>query len=428
MQLVGLLLAFVVILILVGRHVRLGLCLLAGAAVLALASLMSPRDVALAVYHGLTKVEAVELMLDVAVITSLAGILKRFGLMDTMVRSLTVLVGGARLAIMAVPSLIGALSVVGGAALSAPMVDGLGDDLGLGPARKAAVNLFFRHAWFYVAPFAPSLVLASKVSGLPLGRLALQQVPFAVVMLVGGYALFLARAGRSSGPGASGRGAAPAEPAASRDDEGPDYPQGPREAAWPFLRSASPIIVGVILSLEPAGLKLPLYGGIGAGLALALLLSRRHPRCRLWGLPAAWAEIQWNLVLTMGAIMIFGQVLTDSGSSQALVAWLVASGLPAWVMMVVLPATVGYISGVPSIPVGVSFPVLMPLALPGHALGTATVLYSSSFIAYYVSPLHLCQVLTSQYFGVTIPRLYREYWPVVLALVALTGVYVRFAL
>jgi hypothetical protein len=412
MPLVGLLLGFVTILVLVGRRVGIGIALLAGAATLALFSGLTPIEFTTIAWRGLSRRETVELVLDVAVITSLAGVLKRFGLLQTMVQSVTALLGGARLAIMAVPSLIGALPVLGGAILSAPMVDGLGDRLGLTQARKAAVNLVFRHAWFYIAPFAPSVVLAGRLADVPVGQLILRQAPCAAVMLLMGY-LVLLRKLRSTPDTLSDA----MEPAAMTGGF------TPATAAGPLLRSASPIIVGVGLSFGAGPLNLPLYVTIGIGLGLALYLSRGRPGFRLGGLPAAWTSIQWNIVLTMAAVMIFGQVMRESGATAGLVDGLGRSGLPTWVLMLALPAVVGYAAGAPTVTIGVSFPALLPLAPAGHTADVAAVLYCAGFLAYFISPIHLCQVLSSQFFQVTVPRIYREYWPVALALAALTAAY-----
>jgi hypothetical protein len=409
MQLVGLLLAFAAILILVGRRSGIGLALLAGTVVLALFSGLSPAEFALMVARGLTQRQAVELVLDVAVITSLAGVLKRFGLLDTMVRSIASVLGGARLAIMAVPSLIGTLPVLGGAILSAPMVDGLGDRLSLTRAGKAAVNLVFRHAWFYVAPFAPSVILVSHLSGVPLGRVILGQTPFAAAMLLVGYLTLLRRPGHQ------------ADTAAASDD------RARATALWPLLRSVSPLIVGIGLSIGIGPLRVPLYAAVGVGLVLALFLSRGHADFRLGGLPAAWAGIQWSIVLTMASVTVFGQVMRDSGTAAALVDWLVQSGLPSWVLIVALPLLIGYVAGEPTVTIGISFPALLSLAPAGHTATVATVLYGAGFLAYFISPIHLCQVLSSQFFRVTVTGLYREYWPVVATLAALTGIYVWLA-
>jgi len=423
MQLIGLVLAFAVILVLVSRRTELSVALVLGTAIVAVASRMSPHALALSVWHGLTQAQTVELVLDVALITSLAGVLKRFGLLDTMVRSVSVLLGGARLAIMAVPSIIGMLPVLGGAILSAPMVDGLGEKLGLTRVRRAAVNLVFRHAWFYVAPFSPSLVLAAQLAGVPVGSLIARQAPMAVAMVLSGYLFLLHRTGRAAPCAAE---SATAE-AAAAGMSGTALPATPREAAGPFLRSFSPLILSVGLTVGIGGWSLPLDLSVAAGLALALWLSRRHPEFRLAGLPAALESVQWRIVLTMAAVMVFGRVMQDSGTASALATALVASGLPAWALVVILPLAIGYVAGAPAVPIGIAFPTLLPLAQPGRGLALAAALYCSGFLAYLVSPLHLCQVLTGQYFRTTIPRLYREYWPVALVLAAGTGVYVWLA-
>lgn len=426
MQLLGLALSFAVILALVGRRVPLGLCLLVGSAVLALTSLMPPGQVGSSVYAALVDRGTIELVLDVAAITSLAGVLKSSGLLETMVRSVTRLLGGARLAIMAVPSIIGTLPVLGGAILSAPMVDGLGDGLRLTKERKAAVNLVFRHAWFFIAPFSPSLVLAGQLAQVDLGRLILRQAPFALVMLVAGYAVLLARV-RAQATGASHP--AEASPAADAVDLPLETAEalGPRGASWTFLRSSSPLILGVVLSLGIGRLRLPLYASVAIGLAWALVLARRHPAFRYGGLPAAWSSVQWSTVLTMASVMVFARVMKDAGATGALVRALVGSGLPPWVLMVALPAAVGFVAGAPSVPIGVAFPALMPLAPPGAGPAVAAILYSSGFMAYFISPLHLCQVLSSQFFRVPVPRLYREYWPVVVLLGVCLALYVALA-
>jgi len=405
MQLLGLLAAFVVILILVGRRLNIGLCILVGTGILALASLMPPRDLAVSIFQGLIQRDSVELVLDIVVITALAGVLKRFGLLDTMLVSVTRLLGGARLAIMAVPSIIGALPVLGGAILSAPMVDLLGDRLALTATRKASVNLVFRHAWFYIAPFSPALILSSRLTGVPLGQFILRLTPFAIVMLLAGYVFLLRRAREVQAP------ALAAEPVAG-------------SGAVVFLRSSSPLAVGIVLSIGVGGVALPLYVAIGVGLALALFLSRGHEDFRRDWLRVTWTSIQWPIALTVASVMVFSRVLEDSGTAQALVDYLVGSGLPIWILAVALPLTIGFLTGTSMASVGIGFPVLVPL-LSAHQLPMAiVVIYTAGALAYFVSPLHLCQVLSVQYFKETVPRLYREYWPVVACLAALTALYV----
>ncbi len=420
MQLLGLFAAFVLIMVLVARRVGLEVSLLAGTAVLALTSGMPPAALAASACRGLLDPHTLQLVVSVGAITSLAGVMKSYGLLHRMVGAVTRLLGGLHLALMAVPSLVGALPVLGGAILSAPMVEGLGDRLGLSPLRKAAVNLVFRHAWFLMAPFTPALVLAAQLAKVDLGGLILRQTPLVLVMLTAGYLALLTRTGRE--PAAATRTRHSADGAEVSSETAAAAAAAPGEAIREFFVSTSPLVVSVALCLGVGPVRLPLWASVGVGLVLALFLSRGHRDFTGLGLPAAWAGIQWRILLAMAAVMVFGRMMTDSGAADALVTWMVNSGLPSWLLMVVMPFTVGFVSGVPSLPVGISFPALLPLAPPGHLLGSAAILYTSGFVGYFVSPLHLCQILSSQYFGVTVASLYREYWPVIAAVTACLAV------
>jgi len=439
MQIAALVLAFVLILVLVTRRTALWVSLLAGTIVMGVVSLMPAHELVSSVAAGLFNLRTLNLVLSVAAITTLAEVLKRYGLLDALVRSMTHLLGGAGLAVMAVPSVIGTLPVQGGAILSAPMVDGLGSRLGLDPRRKAAVNLVFRHAWYFVAPFAPSLVLAAQLAGVELGRLILWHVPFAAVMLIAGYLVVVrpsgSRAGRiASPPDTDGAGSAvdvecaaaggPLDPTGVAGAAPPPDYDDARAALVDFARASSPLVVGVALSLGVGPLRLPLCASVGLGLLLALFLSRKHEAFRLCGLPAVRDGLQWGVLAAMAVVMVFSQVMEDSGAAAALVDLLVDSGLPSWVLMLALPAAIGFIGGTPTVPVGISFPALLPLAGPGQVLAAAAVLYTSGFISYFVSPVHLCQILSAEYFEVHLPDIYRQYWPVIAALLCCSAAYV----
>ena len=85
------------------------------------------------------------------------------GYLDKMVQGLQGFLGNLKASIMVVPALVGSMPVLGGAAVSAPLVDKLGEGLHLSPDRKAAINLVFRHGMFFVFPFSPTDIYKSKI-------------------------------------------------------------------------------------------------------------------------------------------------------------------------------------------------------------------------------------------------------------------------
>ncbi len=77
--------------------------------------------------------------------------------MDEMIESLELMLKSAKITIMVAPALIGTLLVTGGALMSCPVVNNLGDRLDISNDRRASVNLIFRHAMYFIFPFGPTL-------------------------------------------------------------------------------------------------------------------------------------------------------------------------------------------------------------------------------------------------------------------------------
>jgi len=67
---------------------------------------------------------------------------------------------------------------------------------------------------------------------------------------------------------------------------------------------------------------------------------------------------------------------------------------------------------------GIAYPMIFALISPGEVMAYAVLIFAASFVAYFWSPLHLCQILTLEYCKVSLPQVYREYVWVLLALAA----------
>jgi hypothetical protein len=56
-------------------------------------------------------------------------------------------------------------------------------------------------------------------------------------------------------------------------------------------------------------------------------------------------------------------------------------------------------------------------------LGFTSLIYGSSFTAYFFSPLHMCQVLTCQYYGVNIQAVYKRNRPILVGFLVVLGMF-----
>ena len=344
------------------------------------------------VVRAATNPTTVELALAVALISFMCSVMSTAGLMDRMTSGLNSLMRNTKLSLMVVPALVGGMPMAGGAAMSAPIVESLGNDLKIPKASMSAINLTFRHALYLVMPFRPQIILAASMAGVGVTSLALVNMPaVAVWLLVGYFWLF-----RLSGPDAN-------------DGQWGDR----RKALVEFAVFGSPIIISLVLLL---GARMSLPPSLLAGTLAAVYLARREGHLN-WSWRHWMGRVDKPLVLTMVCIMIFREVTTEVTIIRDWLFYLVDMGIPLWVTAVVIAGSLAYLTGVIHTPIAIVFPVVMPLVEPGLSLAYAAFIYVISFVLYFVSPLHLCQILTNQMVGADLGDVYREYLPVLLPVI-----------
>jgi hypothetical protein len=93
-------------------------------------------------------------------------------------------------------------------------------------------------------------------------------------------------------------------------------------------------------------------------------------------------------------------------------------------MALLIPMAFGFGSASQTTTLGVLIPLMAPATVGLDARLYLTCLtYVSSFTAYFFSPLHMCQVLTCDYFGIDIPKVYKRNWPVLIGFFAIMGMF-----
>ncbi len=278
-EIIGVLVAFALIFWLVGRKVQLGLIMLYSSTVLGIfaGGFEEPYRILVTFYKALTDHDTIEFAVIIALITALGRVMEDLGLLENMSNAVARLLRSTKAALVAVPGVIGCLPVFGGAMLSAPLVDSLGDRLDLDPDRKAAINILFRHTWVFVFPFSTSLMLAVRIAELDITEIIKVQWPMTVAGIVAGYLYFFGRMPREANGGKVFR-------------------------FWADLRdvlvNGAPLLVAVLLGIGlpvpfVGVVKPPLYVGLAVGVVLGMALGRRHPKFR-WDLPIR--GIQWAMV------------------------------------------------------------------------------------------------------------------------------------
>jgi hypothetical protein len=396
---VRILLVFCLILVAIKRNWSLGNAFMVGSAALAVVFGMSPWAIVKSAGGSMVHPKTLSLTVVVSLILVFSHSLEKSGQMKRLLESFKGLLRSPRLNLVVFPALIGLLPMPGGAIFSAPMVKHLGKAHHLSGAQLSYINYWFRHVWEYSWPLYPGVLLSAALANVGLWHLVGMTVPLTLTALTVGYWPL--------------RGAvSQAVPVRT-----------PRRPMGPFIRELGPILLVIL-------------GGLGLGFLLSAMLpdGPLRPIAKELGLivalmaAIAWAwqanalpvEQRWaiirqpamiKMIYMVLAILVFKGVLEDSQAvrqvSQEMLRWRV----PLVPICMILPFLVGAVAGITIAFVGAAFPILVSLI---HSMGQGPDLLplmmlamASGFVGVLISPLHLCLLLSNEYFHTGLGRVYR---------------------
>jgi hypothetical protein len=119
-------------------------------------------------------------------------------------------------------------------------------------------------------------------------------------------------------------------------------------------------------------------------------------------------------------VMIFKQVLQDTGAVEQIPQALGILGLPPLIVAFVVPMLVGLVTGTAAAAMALSLPLVAPLlnGLPIENLASGVWMFVGCFSGIMLSPMHLCLALTHNYFGANWGAIYKVLVPSVGVIIA----------
>ncbi len=401
MVILSLVLAMTVVLFMAAKKINIGLSLVVGSVLLLLFNGRDFGTIGSVILDTIVDTTTVNLALSIALITVLGHLMDRYGLLDRMILALEGFLKSAKLTILLAPAIIGTLLVTGGALLSCPVVDELGERLQLSSDRRAAVNLVFRHALYFIYPLSPPMILAVELGGFAMLDLIKIQLPIAVVMYLVGYFILLAPA------------------------EAPEHMHTEHRLVHlgAFLKNASPILVSLLGVIV---FSLPFYLSLLLGIAVAWGLHRWEGREAQAFFQLVRQGFRPGMVLAILGIMLFKTSVDHLEELFVVLENLFQTGLPVELLIFLAAALISFPMASTQPGIAILYPLILPLAnTPDERLIYGMFIYTSAFVFYYISPLHMCQVLTLEYFRVDMKRLYRHYATILPAIYcAMIGLYI----
>jgi len=375
-------LIFLLMLGLLRKKVGIGYVMLISSGALFLLYRMSLSDIIITAGKVGASSIAIKLLLSLSLIRIFELVLREQNILDAMMKTIKSSFSSRKAVIISMPLLIGMLPSLGGAYFSAPMVEEATKDTEMSQEEKAFINYWFRHHWELILPLYPGIVFASAVSHIPLNRLAIINAICVAALIATGFLYGM----RGVGHSLQNRN----EPASRANIR-----------SWMnFL----PILIVMILVII-AGIELH-YALIIVLIPLFILY--RYNGQKIFA--AVRYGFSWDVIVMIAGIVLFKETMEASGSVRNLGRFFIEHGIPLVPLFCLLPFLAGLLTGHTVGFVGSTFPLLLSLGDPALP-SLVSLAFASGFIGVLLSPVHLCLILTREYFKADLSGIYRKTIP-----------------
>lgn len=379
-------LTFAVILFFLRKKVNIGFVMLIASGILFVLYHMRPGDIFITVKNTVASKITITLLIALSLIRMFELILREQHVLSAMMTSVKNKFSSRRAVIVSMPLLIGMLPSLGGAYFSAPMVKEASAGLNMSREEKAFVNYWFRHPWEYMLPLYPGILLASAVAGIPLYDLIMANMVYALMIIVTGFAFSMRNLG-------------------SKKHSSKEYELAVRSHGWK-KETVSFLPIAVVLLLV-AVFRVELHYALFV-CTIPLLFLYRYPVSDIFRIVKhGFAR---EVVVLIFGVMLFKETMEASGAVKNLSDLLVGQGIPAFPILCLLPFITGLLTGLTVGFVGSTFPLLTSLG-SGGSLAHISLAFAAGFLGVLLSPVHLCLVLTKEYFKADLWGVYRRIIP-----------------
>jgi len=389
-ELIKISLVLFLILILLRKKMNIGYVLLIGSSALFLLYRMDVSRIAVTIQKTVTSSIALKLLLSLSLIRVLELVLRENEILATMMSAAKMLFKKRKAIIISMPMLIGMLPSLGGAYFSAPMVKEATAGLSISQEEKAFINYWFRHPWEFILPLYPGVLLASAVSNIPLYSLIKVNMVGAILLLATGF-IFAMKG---------------VEKDAHTDETNGHHIDNQNRRRVLKRELASFLPIGIVLTLV-VFLHMELHYALLITIVPLLVIYRYNPVDVLRVTRHGFAR---EIIVMIFGIMLFKETMEASGAVNNLSSFFVEQNIPLLPIICILPFLTGMLTGITVGFVGSTFPLLISMT-GGASLAHITLAFTAGFIGVLLSPVHLCLVLTKEYFKADLWGIYKKTLP-----------------
>ncbi len=405
------LVASLVVIILINRYLKnLPASLFAGALFFAVWIGLSFDQIVTTGYDRLWSWNTAGLVALVMQVIILSTQMRKTGLINELVASIRGTFS-PRTSLAVIPAVIGLLPMPGGALFSAPLLDNFDEVEGVDQDFKTRVNYWFRHVWEYAWPLYPGIIVACDIAGIELWQIMLFGFPVSLAAIGFGYIFFLSKI-------PSGKAASDQKHVVSMR---------------PFLPLLTVIVIYAFFHLV-----FPVVGEINQYLPMVIglfssitLLQVQRPLSF-----GVWTEILrskniYKMLLIIILVRFYGAFVEADVEGFSVVQVMTQEmqqlGIPTLPLIILIPFFAGLTMGVSLGFAGSALPVVVALlgVSPsfGTLMGSLLLAYASGFMGTMLSPLHVCMIVTCEYYKTGLTQSFRAIIPPAVGIISMAFVY-----
>ena len=401
LNLIGVIISFAFIIFFIRRKINFGLSLIIGSIILSIFSLENTgpyeiinKVIEVSIYSIKSNefnTETIELAALMTLIYILAKTMQETGSINKLIYSLrTIFSKGGILGI--IPAIYGLMPVPGGALFSAPMIDTEGSLYKLNNNQKNFLNVWFRHIWFSIFPISSAMILicSTEFSNIDIYLLIFVNSPTFIASIIIGYfylKLFIKNNTKNS-------------KIIDHNYSGLIF----------LIPPIFPIIFYSFLQIiDFPQIRSFLIGIIFSIILLYFILNIKFKTY----IKIIKNSVNLKMAFAIFGIIIFRGIFELSGSSNNISNIIMNMPFPPIILIILIPMILGILTGYNLGAVALSYPLVEPFfGLTGiNIIGLTSVIFISSLVGYLISPIHLCNVLSSEYLKTDTTRMYKMYIP-----------------
>jgi len=385
-QFLGIAIAFALMPVWTKKKLGFGPMLMLTGIILSVIAGLSPMNMLQNFTAVFTTAATMKTIVVVVVVGMLGALMKRYGILDKIVEELKALISSQKAIITILPAVIGMLSVPGGAALSIPFVDKIGEDMKMSGEVRSVINLSFRHIAMFLLPTSTTIIMVTTVfPDVNIYGLIAMNLGFVVLMQATSYFLYVHK-----------------------------YPDVKNATSSNKLKALGKLLV----YLSPIYMAVVFNGVFGIEMYISVMLNL-VVILLLWGLKDVKGYVKTaykgisisTLTMLIGVYFVQNTVKSlDQVMDGVATLFNNASGFSVLLVIAAAAVLFGLSTGLSMVPLGIILPLINNLPLSSNAkLVYCFFVFVWSFLGYYFSPLHMCHLLTVKHVGCGNGKVYKEY-------------------